>query len=501
MEEKREILTVKQPTILQAQTGVECKLPVELPPESRILQVTARAVPLGAESLSGEAQYAGRVLFCTVYAAADGTMKKCECGVEFRGKAEDKTLSPHSDLNVTLFAENVRYRTVGETVYLSAVVSARLTALTPCEYPCYGGAEGVVCKRESLPFTAAIALVRGETELVDEWDDVAVNDVLLYTAEATVERQEVATQAVIAEGKTRLFLLLRGERIFCAEKTFPFRIETEAPSAMPNQQTRLSVCVADVRFDVVSEPDKNLSHIEVTYALHFTGELYEEKELCVVTDAFSPAAELICEQSSAPYYAFAEDQRESCRTTGRAPISEIEEGAKMLAAVPLSAWGEYTATDSGAEIEGGISAALFYAANGAIKCTPCDLPITVPLKMGMVEGKEGYSFPAELFLERLTADFEGGGVSYTTQVSACVKPRSIKQVKFLSRVKVGEEKQQTDCAVRICFVREGSDLWTLSKTLGVAPERVASANPDLTFPLPQDECVLLYNQKVKDYEG
>ena len=501
MEEKRETLTVKQPTILQAQTGVECKLPVALGAENRILQVTARAALLGAESLSGEAQYSGRVLFSAVYAAAEGTIKKCECSVEFRGKAEEKSLTPRSELNGILTAQNVRYRTVGETVYLSAVVSAFFTALTPCEYAPFSGAEEVVCKRESLPYTPAISLIRGETELTDEWEDSAVSDVLCYEADAVIERQEVSTQTVTAEGKTRLFLLLRGERIFCAEKTFPFRIETEVPQAMPGHLARLSVSVANVRFDVVSEPEKNISHIQVTYALRFTGELYAEKELSVVTDAFSPAAKLTVQSDTLCYLAYVEEQKESCRTAGRAPISAVEDGAKMLAAVPLFAWGEVASSQGSAteksEVQGVISASLFYMANGAVKCLSCDLPITVPLKTQQLQE----DCAVTLFVERLSADFDGGGVSYTAQVCACLSPREIKRLAYVSHIETGEKKEQTSNAVRIFFAQQGCDLWTLSKTLGVAPEQITATNPNLIFPLPQEERILLYNQKFQDYEG
>ena len=128
---------------VRAQSIVECRLNDW--GENRVLAVSARAVSVGAETLSGEVRYGGRLYFTVLACTPDGSIVSGERGAEFSHRAECESAAPAQTADVTLTVEKVEMRRDGRALVLSAIVSADVSLFVPAEISYLSGGDGVVC--------------------------------------------------------------------------------------------------------------------------------------------------------------------------------------------------------------------------------------------------------------------------------------------------------------------------------------------------------------------
>ncbi len=128
---------------LRVQSIVECRLSDWS--ENRILAVSPRVLLSGAEVLSGEIRYGGKLYFSIVAAAPDGTLIGAERGAEFSHKANCASAAPAQTADVELIVEKTDVRYEGRSVILSAIVTASIRLNVPVQLQYLAGGEGIVC--------------------------------------------------------------------------------------------------------------------------------------------------------------------------------------------------------------------------------------------------------------------------------------------------------------------------------------------------------------------
>ena len=144
---------------VRAQSIVECRL--NDCGENRVLAVSARAVSVGAETLSGEVRYGGRLYFTVLACTPDGSIVSGERGAEFSHRAECESAAPAQTADVTLTVEKVEMRRDGRALVLSAIVSADVSLFVPAEISYLSGGDGVVCDFRPVRLLQ-VAACRGE---------------------------------------------------------------------------------------------------------------------------------------------------------------------------------------------------------------------------------------------------------------------------------------------------------------------------------------------------
>ena len=108
--------------VLRAQSIVECRL--EGRADDRLLALSPRVVYGGAEVLSGEVRYGGKLFFSAVLASPDGSVAGVERGAEFSHRAPCEDAAPAQRAEVALHVEKAEYRLEGRSLILSAIVTA-----------------------------------------------------------------------------------------------------------------------------------------------------------------------------------------------------------------------------------------------------------------------------------------------------------------------------------------------------------------------------------------
>ena len=501
MEQSVETVIVNQPRgELKVHAGVECKLPVPASGVYRVLSAVARAVETAGEGQEGEVRYRGKVLFSVTFSDGEGRIHKTECGVEFSGTEPCASVTPKTGVETQSHVEGVHFRIAGETLYLTAtaVLAFRLSeSVQHTHVTCVNNAHTFV-EEEKFPWK--IKDVFGEMELEEEWEEpTAVADILTFTASACVKTAQAGVGVISAEGNAHFHLIVKPTEggVYGLNKTFPFRVETEEGECVPSSAVRLTVSVENVRFSVVTDPDKNRGTVTVCYTLRFSGALYGERKISLLKDCFLEAQGLHLLTGQGEYEALQETRCETARITTRTPLGvEVGETARALAVLPYGATAlSLTPYGGGITAEGLLSVTVFYAEEGAVKAADADIPFSLNIKC---ENPHGADWKVSFGVESAGADFVGAKeLSVTAILSVCLTATTNQTFTYVKEVALGEEKPCSNAAVSLYFAKQGESAWELAKRLSVAPERIALTNPELTYPLTGKERIVIYRQKEK----
>ena len=492
MEQSVETVIVNQPRgELKAHAGVECKLPVPASGVYRVLSAVARAVETAGEGQEGEVRYRGKVLFSVTFSDGEGRIHKTECGVEFSGAEPCAFATPKTGVETQTHVEGVHFRIAGETLYLTAtaVLNFRLSeSAQHTHVTCLPNAHTLV---EEEKFLWKIKDVFGEMELEEEWEEpTAVADILTFTPSAYVKNAQAGVGVISAEGTTQVHLIVKPTEggVYGLTKTFPFRVETEEGDCVPSCAVRLSVSVENVRFSVVTDPDKNRGTVTVCYTLRFSGALYGERKISLLKDCFSENQGLTLLTGQGEY----ETLQENLFRSG----VEVGETARALAVLPYGATAlSLTPYGGGITAEGVLSISVFYAEEGAVKAADADIPFSLNIKC---ENPHGADWKVSFGVESVGADFVGAKeLSVTAILSVCLTATKNQTFTYVKEVAEGEEKVLSNAAVSLYFAKKGESAWELAKRLSIAPERIALTNPELTYPLTGKERIVIYRQKEK----
>ena len=496
IEPNYQTFTVDEPLgALTAQTAVECKLPVPSSEIARVLSVSTRVIREGAEALSGEFRFSGKVLFFVVYADREGVIKKSECGVEFQGNGVGEGVLPSTDLCLEMRAENVKFRPAGDSLYLTAIVTAEAQAWTPREFRYLFSCENMTVKREEVSFLSFAGVIFGESGENASFDeDTAIGDVLSYYAAASVKETEAGVGAVTVSGETAFTLLIKTQDgILPLEKKFPFRIELEENECMPGCTVTADVSVREVHFSVTADREKNTSRVDAEFGLSVCGALYKESTAEFVTDGFLPDRETAFTRESVLLLAPGKSREATLRIAQKA-TAEKTEGGRVIAVLPENITVTDVSGKAGAVAVGGIlSASVFFAEDGAVKALSPELPFTAEIPFPGAEA--GKKYVVRLFIESVSAEFlsgEEGGLALTATVRAVCTEEVSQTLAFITEAEEGETRPALTGAVTVCFAEKGAGLWELSKSLGVPPEEVMKNNPELRFPTEGSERILIY---------
>ena len=240
---------------IKTQSIVECRLNDWS--EKKILAVGAKAVLGGAEVLSGEIRYGGKLYFTIVAAEEDGAIIGAERGAEFSHKAPCESAAPAQTADVVLRVEKTEIRRDGRAVVLSAIVSAEIELFVPAEIDYLSGGEGIVCDfapvRVLQVFTA-----RGEAEIEEEFDTDYVGDVLMHSECAFVNRAVSVAGGVEVSGEINLGILAKKEGendVVSFERLIPFRAEIPCDEAVTGAGATAVVEVRSVNISASCDED------------------------------------------------------------------------------------------------------------------------------------------------------------------------------------------------------------------------------------------------------
>ena len=440
------------------------------------------------EAGSGRVTYGGRLVCTVVYTDEGGKLCRMQKGAEFSHFCDDDRLAPAHITQCNLFCERAQIKRDGSSYVIAAVVGAEISVFAASERSWLQSAEGVIVNRENAKLYSAVTF-SGESEVEDDFDCNA-EDVLIPAAQALVTDCTCRAGSVEVVGEIYLSLLaMRGGKPVCLDRIIPYKCEVACEQALLSKKAVCRAEIKEISVNARVNEERGKCGVELVAQMSFTGRYYDEDEVSLITDAFSPENSL--------QLSFAEEEVNPCteikvyteRISGLcATKAKLDYSCAFLAAALPRA--EFARSSDG--IEGSVSATLLYEQNGEIRSTEVNLPFAVTLTglnkncteitaavcgVNIRQRAEG-ECEAEAVLKISAADCEQAGVKYVTDI------------------KEGEPANCNDCAISVYIPAAGDGLWETAKKLKQSPEQISATNPELNFPLSGKERILVFRAKT-----
>ncbi len=481
------------------QIKVEAKTETLSEDVSKVLSVNVFCSINESDAQNGIINYGGRAVFYISYISKEGTLKKCECGSEFKGSIKDANAD---DARVTVIAKVVKTETALDGIKLlaSAYVDVCVTLNKAINEEVLTGGENLVVNSDEVSYLKGYGVKTLTYPVEEEFElNYPIEEVLSHRAEAVVTMAQCGVNCIIVDGEVILsaIMLQKTDRsdIIKEVRTFPFRAEIECEDAMPNMQAIASVKEKFFKTDVAVDEENAKSVVTASISLVFEGEAFAEDTFTLASDAFSTEQEIELVKKSAPYYKACQQRSVTVGVVGRSPINELPVGA-----VVLCSGGEMVEITN-KKIEGentvitGVVGSVVYLRDGegtvfterveipfesALDfCCPCDTALMI--KTNVKSSKVRIISLTEAELE--------------CEILFTVYPEEKAELCYVSEVKPLGEKEKNLSAISVYIPLEGEELWSLAKRLNVCPNSLKETNPELQFPLTGKERIVVYRQR------
>ncbi|MDY6368154.1 MAG: hypothetical protein SPL13_06545 [Clostridia bacterium] len=476
------------------QVKAECKTEIPSDTVSKVLDVSAFC---GGAECSAEPPFkiSGTVIFNVIYCDAEGKVKKCECAQEFtRELSEDlegKTFIPSA--SILKAGADVS----GTRLTLSAVLSVGGKIIFSSDVACLSGGEGIIVNEDEKIVYKSLGVKRSVFPVEEEFTlPYEIAEVLSQKVVARLTEVHCGVGALIVDGEANLTALLlqnsENGDIIKEEKVLPFRFELESDEVMPKNLASAEVAVRSLRSDVSVDPETGKSTVTVLVALAVIGEAFAEETALTVNDAFSTSEKTELTFAQAEFCIPDGIKQEKRSVTGRCPVG-IPAGASVIAAYGETAEITSLKTDKNINIVGVYSLkAIYRDADGKVGSvsmeTPFEFKEEKPAQADIV-GVSLYATGGKIRpISENESELSGDVVIYITFTKT-------QKIKFASGITAVGEKPINNAAVSVYIPLEGEGLFSLAKRLNTAPDDLAAANKDLTFPLTGKERIVIYRQK------
>ena len=478
--------------VLRAQSIVECRL--EGRADDRLLAASPRVVFGGAEVLSGEVRYGGKLFFSAVVAAPDGTVAGVERGAEFSHRAPCEEAAPAQKAEVVLQVEKVESRIEGRSLILSAIVTADIALYAPVQLRYLAGGDGVVCDRRPVRVVRTYPCT-GTFAQEEEFETDYVGDILLHSEQVCLSRVVAGAGSLDVSGEVNLSVLAKKEgenEVVSYERLIPFRAEIPCDEAATGMPCDARAEVVSANLSATCDEEHGRCRILARIELRVAGRVYRAEEILMPRDAFCPGFASVPVRSAVlaeePVCAFTAAERVSGSAASDGPLAEALQAA-ALCGVQIAA----TVSDGEIACEGVLDAVVFGRdAEGSPASARISLPFAFPVRSDRARAGDRAVVTALCcgvsVRRRGEPEAEGSLKLFVTLYSAG-------EGEYVADLNVGAPADEGAGAVTVFFPAAGDTLWEVAKKLCRAPEDVSAAAPDLSFPLTGSERIVLWRRR------
>ncbi len=475
---------------LHSQSMVECRLPgSEI---GAVLAVQAVATPTESACADGEVRYGGKLLISIVYEDGERNVCRAERGAEFFHKAEGSAVTPACFAKILFNTDNVFTRREGSGLYVSVVVDAESVVYGGKQVEYLSGGENVITKKEQQQICKCVC-VTGETESEDTFETDYVGDVLMHTEKVVATHVRASAGQIEIEGELALNVcVLKADNSLCSyERLIPVRMQIPSEEAFGDLQASARVIVKSAQIDADVDEERGKSSVRFSYCLSADCYLHAKDTVTLVTDAFSPVAEIVLKKTNDGGRYLTNSAKFTERVSGVCSVSMETDGEYTLLGALLPR-GEMVCKkgDNGFEAEGAVLAQLlFKGADGSYKTGALSLPFVFPLDV-LGDSAEADVLVCGLNVRRR----KDGQTEAEATLKVCLHSYAQTQWSYVQTLEEGEARAEKDAAVSMYALYAGETLWDVAKRLQCDPDELMKSNPALQFPVKQGETIFIYRQ-------
>lgn len=487
---------------LLSETNAECRTDIPADGVEKVLSVSAHAVLTGEEVTAGQFRYSGRAVFCVAYLAADGAVRKTECGAEFSNSVKTDVEDPATSRTEIHVSRAVAEKSGGILV-VRAVISAETRFFAERRGKALVGGENLIVKKCGMKRVKETRLPAAVYPLEEEFElNYAVGDAILHSAKAVVTAVQCGVGTVICDGElilTVCFLQkIENSDILKETRTFPFRMETEAEDALPACPADCEAALRGLSLNINVDENTGRSTVRVNAEIALSCACFEESEAEYAADCYSPLCEVKYSACECNAECVSGEKTPEKRVSGRGVFSSpLEAGARLMCCANEKITLTSVTAGDAVSVEGVLEATAFLKdIDGKVFSVPLEAPFSAVLEYDV--GDDRYRVDAAVCeCGARISSLE----SFEMDALVKFRIRTYRKTgeKVVGEVEEGEEKKPAASAVSVYIPLEGEELWDVAKRLNSSPETIAEINADLIYPLSGNERIVIYRQEKKEY--
>ena len=185
---------------ISEQIRAECKAEVSTDDVSSVLNVSAWAVILERDVENGAVNYGGKVIFYISYIDVEGSLKKCECGVEFKGTIKDGDIGSTSRAYLTAVVDKAECDLSGARPIAGAYITVR-AEVSDCEhFSALSSGENLIVNQSEIPYIKSFGVKSAVYPVEEEFElSYPVAEVLSHRAQAVITSVQCGVGAIIVD--------------------------------------------------------------------------------------------------------------------------------------------------------------------------------------------------------------------------------------------------------------------------------------------------------------
>lgn len=487
------------------QLNAECVLKTENENSiGKILCVSAKPYLESYEALQGELRFNSSVCFNVVYNEETGALCNMKCSSEADGKLENGDIVPSTQAMLQICAVDTSIKSVSSTeVVVNAILEVSAEAFITDEFEQMNPDDDMIKKVE--PFKCSNIIATG-VDTINLNDEIVVKDkiskIVNNTANVFVKDVKSGTDYFSVEGYVLLnyiYEIEESNEFRNMLKKIAFKEEIEV-----NSLTKESVVevMAQINNCLIKSEFKNLDgESEITFNIPIFVQYValNETEMEIMVDAYS--TETNCNLKVESINKLGKFLNVISEEKIDTIISVEEDMANINKALGVGAENinitKAFCQDKEIVVEGIAYANVVCEQDdemNTLESIQAEVPFSLTIKNDDV--MENDEIWAKAMFDDIRVKAKRGKdieIEIDLQISANIY--NTQKDAVLTGVECGEPLHANESTLQIMFASKGETLWQVAKNAKVKPEMITKQNPDLIFPLENNEKVILYKQK------
>ena len=457
-----------------------------------VLCLSADAVVLNLESLSGEVLFDGKVFAKAVVKDDDGNLASLNYGVDFADKFICNNVRADVKAETFCQVEDVSFRVESNVIYAKCVLITKFFGFLFDEHDLLVDCDGLQTKTQNAVFCSQKVVAKKDFSVVDEVElRHDITKILLAQTNGVVSGVKCEDDVVTVKGDFfTCVTYIRDDNDICSTIVqTPFEEEISAPGADKD-----SVCLASlqqkgtrVSMELSQDRTKEFS-MEISAQLCLS--VFKNQNTTFVQDAFSMDYNVDLQTKNLQTCLPKEYVTHTCVADGVVEVQGVDEilcitNPKVQMASQAFSNGTY-------DLRGIVCADLFFVSEEKVLSTSVEIPFETKIETGS-------NFACELSavcVTQIYAKVVRGAVSVEAGLKFGAKCFDIEKCVAICNATLLDKKVDDGCAIEVLTGKKGMTLWDVQKYLGMSQQDLLVCNPDLQLPLQQDKKIVVY-RKIK----
>ena len=460
----------------KGQLAAECSIDASAGGVSKIYCVNGGC---GVKSVQAQDKAVRVVLEVTtrvVYADASGAVASADYVTEITEAVAAPEVAEGMSVSAKACLSDIQSEAVGSSIKVQAVIDLEFES--ECEYTAslVEDVQGAVTRVAECERTELKGGGSDSFTVTEEYESgCAIGKILDYGAQVFFTALRAEEGSVYAEGEVWIRLVYDDNGICSKQFTHPFAEQLMISGACADDVVTANAQIKSFSILLTGSAEENVVQMEV--AVEAEVKLFEKVKTQVITDVFSPLAELEVSRTEKEYYA-PEGMRFACkRVCGTAEVQE-EGVRRILASVP-SFGGLTNLYCSGGRLvaEGVMNVCQIYEKDdGAVGSLCVEIPYS--FSADAKEAEDGCLAKAVAAVTDVVSRLRREGeieVCANVALQAVIYRKNA--LSGVAHIEVGQEREADDAGISVYVVEEGETLWDAAKALNISERDIAAQNP------------------------